>query len=86
MVVSGKYRVFINTTTWEPYYWDTMAFDEEKFWKFVEENPMAKSKVYNSPEELIKDFKNAKGVISLPCEENSEFVWWMEDLLEYLDS
>jgi len=82
MAVSGKYRCFLQTTSWEPLYWDGINFDEDEFWHFIEENPMPESKVYSDPNELLNDFKNASGIITLPADENNEFVEWMEDLLE----
>ena len=83
VAVSAKYRVVLNTVTWEPYYWENLRVDDDEFWEFVEENPMPKSKVYDDPEELLNDVKNAGGIVTLPCDENPEFVEWFEDFVEY---
>lgn len=85
MTVSAKYRVVLNTVTWEPYYWDGLPIDEDEFWEFVDENPMPKSKAYDAPEEVLNDFKYSRGIITLPCDENPEFVEWFEELIAYFD-
>ena len=72
----------LESTTLEPIIWESLRFDEETFWSYVQENPMPWSVVYNSPGELLNDFKNAKGIITIPIDENPRFIEWFTELLE----
>ena len=80
--------VVVDTADWEAIKWEWFGENEEKvkkkFWKFVEENPMPKSVVFKSPEDLLDDILNAKGVVALPLDENKEFLDWLCNLIDEL--
>jgi len=76
--------VLINSVNYLPYYWEDFRDLDDEILAFHKENPMPKNKLYRDIEELINDFNTATGVIALPLDIEEEFLYWIEELIEYL--
>ena len=74
----------LETFFWNEIRWENLSFEEAK--KFIKERPMPKNTLYKNEKELLKDIKQARGVIAFNInefnkEENDEFFSWFSDLV-----